>query len=401
MGVAMAGMLYSKYHGLLLILFSLIPNLFLLKRPMLYVASLVGVALFFPHLYWQYDNDFASFTYHLSGRNKPFEWSYVTDYFFNIIVTNNPFLWILLVPLLFWKRLRGRFETTCYVIIWSFWLFFMLSTGRGYVQPQWMIITALPLIYLLFTSLSSSPQWEKKLRVICMVSLPVLLFIRLSMVIELLPGALHEFHRNMDYYSSLHSAVGGKPVLFPENYKEAALYAYENRTRKVSSVTTYNSRSSQFDLWRQDTAFHGQTVFLIGGNQPLKHDGFVTHGKFIEDFQPLPSLSPRIIDATRHTDGKSLRLTYTIENPLSRTVKWDTAKNNILLLSRFFNDRGEVSFVSCDTLRGAIFPKQQMQKSVVCLLPDTGVYTHVQLHLTYTHKGLPVFRNRAAPVALP
>jgi hypothetical protein len=55
----MAAMIYIKYHGILPILFVLLSNLSLLKKPKYYVAGVLGAVLYVPHLVWQYENDFA------------------------------------------------------------------------------------------------------------------------------------------------------------------------------------------------------------------------------------------------------------------------------------------------------------------------------------------------------
>src|SRR5690606_35087594 len=60
LGLVMAGMLYSKYHGILIILFTVASNWRLALNPRAWVAVAAGVLLFFPHLYWQYQADFPS-----------------------------------------------------------------------------------------------------------------------------------------------------------------------------------------------------------------------------------------------------------------------------------------------------------------------------------------------------
>ena len=92
MGVAMALMAYSKYHGALVVLFALAaaPPRQLL-RPSLYLSGAVALLLLVPHLAWQYDHDWASFAYHLSGRNSVFKPGYVVEFLGNMLVVFNPF----------------------------------------------------------------------------------------------------------------------------------------------------------------------------------------------------------------------------------------------------------------------------------------------------------------------
>src|SRR4030095_11912156 len=63
LGVVMALMLYSKYHGILVIIFTLLSFPKLALKYQTYVAVLVTTVLFLPHLYWQYKNEFDTLHY--------------------------------------------------------------------------------------------------------------------------------------------------------------------------------------------------------------------------------------------------------------------------------------------------------------------------------------------------
>lgn len=68
--VSLAGLAYSKYHGALVLLFTVLSNLRLLKNPKFYAACLLAALLVIPHLWWQYAHDWVSLRYHLAGRNR-------------------------------------------------------------------------------------------------------------------------------------------------------------------------------------------------------------------------------------------------------------------------------------------------------------------------------------------
>lgn len=84
-----AALAYSKYHGALVVLFIVLSNLRLLKNPKFYVACLLTLALIAPHLWWQYQHDWISFRYHLDGRTRDFEYSFVTEYLLNLFAIFN------------------------------------------------------------------------------------------------------------------------------------------------------------------------------------------------------------------------------------------------------------------------------------------------------------------------
>ncbi|HSZ25708.1 MAG TPA: glycosyltransferase family 39 protein, partial [Cytophagaceae bacterium] len=66
--IIMSLLVYSKYHGVLVIFFTILSNPRLLIQRKFIIAGLLSFALFLPHLYWQYTHDFISFRFHLFQR---------------------------------------------------------------------------------------------------------------------------------------------------------------------------------------------------------------------------------------------------------------------------------------------------------------------------------------------
>ncbi|MDE7305161.1 MAG: glycosyltransferase family 39 protein, partial [Alistipes sp.] len=148
MGLALAAMAYSKYHGALVLIFALAANPRLLRRPDLYLSGATAALLLVPHLLWQYHHDWASLAYHLSGRNAQFRLSYVTDFAANMLAVFNP----LYVPLYIqaWRKTHPE-NAACRALKLfpaAFIGFFLLSACRGYVQPQWVIVATFGLVYV-------------------------------------------------------------------------------------------------------------------------------------------------------------------------------------------------------------------------------------------------------------
>ncbi|TMI85447.1 MAG: glycosyltransferase family 39 protein, partial [Bacteroidetes bacterium] len=65
LGIGTALLLYSKYHGVLIILFTLLSNIKLFTKYQTYIAGVVALLLFTPHLWWQCQHDWVSFRYQL------------------------------------------------------------------------------------------------------------------------------------------------------------------------------------------------------------------------------------------------------------------------------------------------------------------------------------------------
>ena len=134
-----------------------------LSKPLEDKAPYVGSVLFFkhviftvtlllilPHLGWQSGHDWVSFRYHLAGRNKDFQFSFVTEYLLNLLAIFNPLLFPVFVAV--WWKTRAETPVLRALNFMSagFVLFFLSTTLRGYVQPQWEIPVAFGVIALLF-----------------------------------------------------------------------------------------------------------------------------------------------------------------------------------------------------------------------------------------------------------
>lgn len=120
MGLLMALMMYSKYHAGLLLALIILSNLSLLKDSKFWVAVLIAIMLYFPHILWQFEADFPSFRYHLYQRSSSFEWDYLFEYIPNQLVVFNPFTFGAMVYLVLKHRPSDVFERGLFFIVIDF-----------------------------------------------------------------------------------------------------------------------------------------------------------------------------------------------------------------------------------------------------------------------------------------
>ena len=120
MGLLMALMMYSKYHAALLLALVILSNLSLLKDSKFWVAALIAITLYVPHIMWQFEADFPSFRYHLYQRSSSFEWGYLFEYIPNQLVVFNPFTFGAMVYLVLKHRPSDVFERGLFFIVIGF-----------------------------------------------------------------------------------------------------------------------------------------------------------------------------------------------------------------------------------------------------------------------------------------
>ncbi len=258
--VIMAALLYSKYHGILLIFFTVLSNLRLFRQPWFYAAGLMGALMFVPHLYWQYSHDFPSFRYHLKGRDDVYELKYTLNYLLNQVVIFSPLLLPYIVLALIKSPVQDLLQRSFRWVLAGFWLFFLWSTSKGHVEPQWTAILSIPLVLLLF-------GWEKQkgfnsntLMILGFSSGALIILARVGLLL-LLPPLGKQFD-NQSWISALQPKVRQLPVVFHNTYRNPALYHFYTR-QKAYELTTAQYRKSQYDLWDDEVELQGKKVYLV------------------------------------------------------------------------------------------------------------------------------------------
>lgn len=275
LGVSAAAMLYSKYHGALLIMFSILANPGLLRRSSLYLAGLTAFLLFLPHLHWQYQHDFPSFRYHLMDRNQEFKAWYIFEFLLNIVLVFNPLLWVPTIRSAIRSSWKEPFTRTLLVIFAGFFAFFLFSTTRGHVQPQWLVINTLPFMLFLYAYSYQQPERIQYLWRVTLVVIPLALAARIAMATEWAPLPNQFFHPR-EFAAKVQAIAQGRAVAFTRSYQRASLYGFYTQSSEVFSAGTYKSRRSQFDLWNKEEPMHLKPVVWFGGQHPfdsksLKH----------------------------------------------------------------------------------------------------------------------------------
>ena len=346
LGLTMALMAYSKYHGALVVLFCVAANPRLLRRPGLYLAGLLTFVLLIPHLMWQYSHNWASFAYHLSDRNALFELSYVTDFVANMLVVFNP----LFVPVFFqaWKHCKAESGLTR-ALRWLpvlFIGFFLLSSLRGYVQPQWVIASIFGTIYVMFRYVRRHPRTYRYVMRSGMVTIGLVLLCRIVMITNPFNIKFQIFH-NEASYGQLAEIAAGRPIIFNGNYAIASKYRYYTGCPAYCEPEiTY--RTHQWQFRDDDSAFEGQEVLvmcnrsdvhLLAGVDSVRLKNNETFRWFVDrDFRPV-----RLVDVSaeglpaKAVPGDSMRLSLTLTNPYGRDVLIDSTQSLVMVwkYSRF------------------------------------------------------------------
>src|ERR1043165_4377694 len=265
LGVCMALMLYSKYHGVLVILFVLLSNISLLKRKSFYVASIFGALLFVPHLYWQLQNDFPTFRFQLFGRvPEVYSPLRVVEYLGGQLLLAGIPVGLLLLYAAFKRKSINKFERALHFQLWGTYLFFLLASFKGRVEANWTITSVIPLFVLSYRYLKDQPQLSVWLFRLLPVSILTILGIRLYYGTDLPEKCLGinvETQGWKDWADTLSQRAGKLPVVFLSSYQKASKYTFCTGSTAFTT-TEVGQRKSQFNLWNIEEQLQNQKVYV-------------------------------------------------------------------------------------------------------------------------------------------
>ena len=111
LGIAVAFLFYSKYHAVLIVLFTLLSNIRLFTKYQTYLAGLLALLLFAPHLWWQYQHDWVSFRFHLLENNAhAYKPSFTTEYILGQLLLPGPLAGLVLLPAAFLYKPKSKLK---------------------------------------------------------------------------------------------------------------------------------------------------------------------------------------------------------------------------------------------------------------------------------------------------
>jgi len=269
-------MLYSKYHGVLVIGFSVLAQPKILTNYKIYVAGLITAILMLPHVYWQYLNDWPSVSYHLSERSvAPYEISFTLEYLLYTFLLQGP----IIAALLFYNLFRNvqpasSINRSLQFIAVGIIAFFLLSSFKGRVEPHWTLVCAIPLVALFFKSDYSNAVRPKTIRAIFIVSLVLILPARALLMAPLnISGS--DYHNWEKWAQQVQTAAEGEPVAIMNSYQKAAKYEfYTGKIGHSSNNIWY--RRNQYDLWNSEEKLWGKRVLLLLNKQIENCDSLQT-----------------------------------------------------------------------------------------------------------------------------
>lgn len=350
LSLSIALMLYSKYHAFLVIGFTILSNLKILYRRSFWLIVLISLALYLPHILWQVRHEFISFSYHLIDRNDPFQVKYFFEFIGSQLLLIGPFSGIILLYLGITKKPVNKFDAALKFNFIGFFLFFLVSSLRGHVEPHWTAAAFVPLLLISYPVVEQRLRLKKWIYILSFITILFVVVIRLSLMVEsgLIPGKLsHRFHNKAEFYKQIQDVADGRPVVFTNSYQDASLYWYFSQ-EPAFSQNNKHYRRNHFDLLELESDLQGKSVLFFPrpgfpGCDTLRTEMGDLEMHFTDYFCQFNRVDiglPRI--RWEFLAGEEVRIDLELSNPTEKTISFsDSCTHHPHLVYSYYSVEGK------------------------------------------------------------
>jgi 4-amino-4-deoxy-L-arabinose transferase-like glycosyltransferase len=377
-----ACLVYSKYHGILVLTLVFLSDLQLVKRKSFWLLVFMLLVLLVPHAIWQIENNFETFRYHLYHRSRnAYELSFSINYLLGQLLLGGPLAGFLLFYVGFKTRAETAFEKTLKYVFMGFFIFFFLSTFKGKVEENWTVGGFVALTLFSFPYIFANASYKKWVRTLAYPSVVILLFARLYFVWDFFPASWHvnnEFAGSSKRAAAIEKVAGNVPVVFMNSYSKPAKYSFY--TGKMAyTLNNFRYRKNQYNLWDHEERLQHRRVLLIP-NYYISGMDKLSVGKdniqyvFIDDFFSLDKI--RCQPAASSISGKpgediSLKVFFKSTYKKRRLNFCDNKDFPVFIYSSIFKN-GEVIeenlLTEMDCM--SLLPGQMIEKTINVKLPE-------------------------------
>jgi hypothetical protein len=329
LSIVTALLLYSKYHGILIILFTLFSHVHLLKKPQTWAVISLSLLIFYPHISWQLKHDMPSVTYHLFERlSPPYRISFTLDYLLGQLLIAGPLVGLVVIYAAFKFKPRQPVEKAMYWSMLGMYLLFFISSFRSRTEANWTVPLIVPLLLLSYRYLAGSNHLQQWIFRLLPFSLVLILLVRVHLLFDIpflnqLPKG--EFHQNREWTAAVKKKAEGAKVVFTDSYQRASKYWFYTGDTAFS-LNTIRYRRNNYNIWPMEMKMLNKRVLVVGSaGAALKGDTIKTEKmKLVSTFDQRFQSFSRITMTTRlpmqtNADGQ-LETIVELGAPTQKTV---------------------------------------------------------------------------------
>lgn len=350
LGLVTTLLMYSKYHGILIVLFTILSNPVLLRKNKAWIAGLFALFLFLPHLWWQYQHNWVSVRYHLFESNSSaYKPSYTLDYLWAQVLLSGPVAGLLLLPAAFLYKTKDKTEKAMRYVMAGIYIFFLLSTFRGKVEANWTLPAFICFFVLSHQWLIENIKYQRWLRAIAVFTTVIVIICRIGMISDILPLKVvkERYHMWKEWPQEMKEKIKGTPVVFNSSYQRASKFWFYSG-QMTYSLNLYKERKNNYNYWPVEDSILGKPVFVLDKydlwrftdsiKTPMGYIGFKYDPSFAS-FAKIQIVTREQKAEINATDTLNLHYTFQIPDLYARFIRAATSLKDTVRIG-VFNDKG-------------------------------------------------------------
>lgn len=333
LALVIACLLYSKYHGILVLFFTILSNFKLLKRPSFWLIVGLAILAFLPHIWWQVQNNYPSFYYHVIDRSAAFYKSkFSTEYLLAQLALAGPLVGWFLYQSAVRLKTSDAFIRAIKVNCYGIFIFFLFSTLKGRVEAHWTLpgMICLFILAYLFIARKDTPKWFEKLAI---VNIGLVILVRLVLLVPI--DALMKvkviayYFGNQTWAKQIHERAGDAPVIFIDSFQIPSRYNYYNQSTKGFGYDSRYYRKNQYDIWPLEDSLRNKKAYYVlqfshGDDQPqdtIQTTKGLYYGRWIEQVRMYQKLSVNPVETPDELKkGMPVAMRLKITNPYNQEI---------------------------------------------------------------------------------
>jgi hypothetical protein len=259
-------LLYSKYHGVLVIAFTLLSNFRLLTRRSFYITALLTILLMVPHIWWQIQHNFATIRFQAIERNKIDSW-HNYNYLPRQLALTGPVI-LLLFSILY--KPGNQFQKTLQYIVVGVFVFFFIASFRRLVIIHWTVIAWPAMLCLSYFYIGSLKKYKPAISLLLWLNVILVILFRINFISNSYKVSGYNDVNPELMSSILKTRSNGHPLVFENMINPPSSYMFYQHEKAYAINNIRDKKSEFYYLPELENEFQGKTVSYIS-KEPVDH----------------------------------------------------------------------------------------------------------------------------------
>lgn len=317
LGLVTALLLYSKYHGILIVGFTLISNLQLLRRRSFYLIVGVAIILYAPHIYWEVQHDYPTLRFQFMGRSAQLGIQHTLSYLGEQAAVTGPVI-LLLFSVLY--KPQNQFQKSLKYNVIGVFSFFLVSSIKAMVNVHWTAVAWPPMLCLAYLYINKLKH-TKFIYGLLIVNLIAVIILRLNLSLNWFGISNFNDKNPKLMASTLAEKANGRPLVFDNTYNEPSYYTFYTGSECFAINDIWYKKTQYNYLPKLEQKFQDKSVAYVsdGRVDSTSRQIIIPKGKkyyltFISHFSSFSGVNISIVNPPDNLkSGEQVKLKVSIE----------------------------------------------------------------------------------------